>query len=73
MGQMIRQVGVVIGLTIILTFPVTVVSGAGPQKHSEHRVRAVATETSKVIARDAAERAGTDEKRSWKGQEALPQ
>ena len=28
-----RQVGIVIGLTVILTFPVTVVSGAGSQKH----------------------------------------
>ena len=40
MGQMIRQIGVVIGLTIVLTFPVTVVSGAGSQKHSNHAVRA---------------------------------
>ena len=32
------QVGVVIGLTVILTFPVTVVSGAGSQKHSDHLV-----------------------------------
>ena len=39
MGQMIRQIGVVIGLTIVLTFPVTVVSGAGSQKHSDHAVR----------------------------------
>ena len=39
MGQLIRQIGVVIGLTVILTFPVTVVSGAGSQKHSEHGVR----------------------------------
>jgi len=30
-----RQVGIVIGLTVILTFPVTVVSGAGSQKHSD--------------------------------------
>lgn len=33
-----RQVGVVIGLTVILTFPVTVVSGAGSQKGSDHIV-----------------------------------
>jgi hypothetical protein len=33
-----RQIGVVVGLTIILTFPVTVVSGAGSQKHSDHTV-----------------------------------
>ena len=41
MRQMMRQVGVVIGLTVILTFPVTVVSGAGSQKHSDHLVRAL--------------------------------
>ena len=34
-----RQVGVVIGLTVILTFPVTVVSGAGSGKHSDHTVK----------------------------------
>ena len=39
MRQGTRQVGVVIGLTVILTFPVTVVSGAGSQKHSDHLVR----------------------------------
>jgi hypothetical protein len=31
-----RQIGVVTGLTVVLTFPVTVVSGAGSQKHSDH-------------------------------------
>ena len=36
MGQLLRQIGVVIGLTIILTFPVTVVSGAGSQKRADH-------------------------------------
>ena len=36
MGQLIRQISVVVGLTVILTFPVTVVSGAGSQKHSDH-------------------------------------
>jgi hypothetical protein len=36
MGQVMRQIGVVIGLTVVLTFPVTVVSGAGSQKHSGH-------------------------------------
>ena len=36
MGQLLRQIGVVIGLTVILTFPVTVVSGAGSQKHADH-------------------------------------
>ena len=30
-----RKAGVVIGLTVILTFPVTVVSGAGSQKKGE--------------------------------------
>ena len=39
MAQLVRQIGVVIGLTLILTFPVTVVSGAGSQKQSEHVVR----------------------------------
>jgi hypothetical protein len=29
MGQFVRQIAVVFGLTVILTFPVTVVSGAG--------------------------------------------
>lgn len=38
-GQLLRQIGVVIGLTVILTFPVTVVSGS--QKHSDHLVRAL--------------------------------
>ena len=33
------QVGVVIGLTVILTFPVTVVSGAGSGKHSDYTVK----------------------------------
>lgn len=41
MRQVMRQVGVVIGLTVILTFPVTVVSGTGSQKHSDHLVRAL--------------------------------
>jgi hypothetical protein len=36
MGQLLRQIGVVIGLTVILTFPVTVVSGAGSQKQADH-------------------------------------
>ena len=42
MGQVFRQIGVVIGLTLVLTFPVTVVSGAGSQKHSDH-VRSTAS------------------------------
>ena len=36
MSQLLRQIGVVIGLTVILTFPVTVVSGAGSQKQPDH-------------------------------------
>jgi hypothetical protein len=39
MGQVIRQIGVVIGLTVVLTFPVTVVSGAGSQKPTGHVIR----------------------------------
>jgi hypothetical protein len=39
MSQAMRQTGMVIGLTMILTFPVTVVSGAGSQKQSDHMVR----------------------------------
>jgi len=35
MSQLLRQIGVVIGLTVILTFPVTVVSGAGSQKQPD--------------------------------------
>ena len=42
MGQVMRQIGVVIGLTVVLTFPVTVVSGAGSQKHSD-RARSTAS------------------------------
>lgn len=30
-----RQIGVVIGLTVLLTFPVTMVTGAKSQKHSD--------------------------------------
>jgi hypothetical protein len=36
MSQLLRQIGVVIGLTVILTFPVTVVSGAGSEKQPDH-------------------------------------
>ena len=36
MGRWMRQIGVVIGLTVILTFPVTVISGADPQKQPRH-------------------------------------
>jgi hypothetical protein len=34
-----RQTGVVIGLTVVLTFPVTVISGAGSQKQTDHVIR----------------------------------
>lgn len=44
MGQLIRQISVVVGLTVILTFPVTVVSGAGSQKQSDSKVHSAATE-----------------------------
>jgi hypothetical protein len=40
MGRRMRQIGVVIGLTVILTFPVTVISGAGSQKQGHHVVAA---------------------------------
>jgi hypothetical protein len=42
MGQSMRQIGIVIGLTLILTFPVTVVSGAGSQKRSDHALSSTA-------------------------------
>ena len=35
MRQLMRQIGVVVGLTVVLTFPVTVVSGAGSQKQTD--------------------------------------
>jgi hypothetical protein len=41
MSQLLRQIGVVVGLTVILTFPVTVVSGAGSQKQPDHIARVV--------------------------------
>jgi hypothetical protein len=67
MGQMIRQIGVVIGLTIVLTFPVTVVSGAGSQKHSNHAVRAGADAhvRAQVQVPRAGTRAGTKTEKSW--------
>jgi hypothetical protein len=39
MRQEMRQLGIVIGLTAVLTFPVTMVSGAGSQKHVRGTVR----------------------------------
>lgn len=44
-----RKAGVVVGLTVILTFPVTVVSGAGSQKKGETETRFIMT-TYKVPA-----------------------
>ena len=44
-----RKAGVVVGLTVILTFPVTVVSGAGSQKKEEAETRFIMT-TCKVPA-----------------------
>jgi hypothetical protein len=38
-----RKAGVVIGLIMVLTFPVTMVSGAGSQKKSEYGVRLTLT------------------------------
>jgi hypothetical protein len=69
MGQVIRQIGVVIGLTVILTFPVTVltfpVSGAGSQKHAEQRVPVAA-----AGSKGAVETVATDI--SWPGRQELP-
>jgi hypothetical protein len=39
MRQLMRQIGLVVGLTVLLTFPVTVVSGAGSQKQTDHVFR----------------------------------
>ncbi len=64
MGQMIRQIGVVIGLTIVLTFPVTVVSGAGSQKHSDHAVRRAGADVHVGAQVQEVPRAGT-KKESW--------
>ena len=65
MGQMIRQIGVVIGLTIVLTFPVTVVSGAGSQKHSNHAVRYAGTGVQVRAQDQGVSRAGKRTERSW--------
>ena len=71
MGQVIRQIGVVIGLTVILTFPVTVltfpvtvVSGAGSQKHAEQIARVAGAGSkgaAQTVARDI----------SWPGRQEL--
>ena len=42
MSQLLRQIGVVVGLTVILTFPVTVISGAGSEKPPDHVARVLA-------------------------------
>ena len=65
MGQVIRQIGVVIGLTVILTFPVTVVSVAGSHKHVEQSAR-VADAGQKGAAGTAATEI------SWPGRQELP-
>ena len=49
MVQLARQTGVVIGLTVVLTFPVTVVPGDDSKKHSETS-RYFAAVTSEVRA-----------------------
>ena len=71
MRQVIRQIGVVIGLTVILTFPVTVltfpvtvVSGAGSHKHAEQSARVDAGQ------KGAAGTAATEI--SWPGRQELP-
>jgi len=71
-GQVIRQIGVAIGLTVILTFPVTVltfpvtvVSGAGSQKHAEQSVRVAG-----AGSKGAAQTVATDT--SWPGRQELP-
>ena len=43
-----RKTGVVVGLTVILTFPVTVVSGAGSQKKGETETRVIMMTTYNV-------------------------
>jgi hypothetical protein len=65
MGQMIRQIVVVMSLTTVLTFPVTVVSGAGSQKHSDHAVRRAGAEVHVRGLVQEVLRVGTKTKRSW--------
>ena len=68
MGKVIRQIGVVIGLTVILTFPVTVLTfpvrmvSGGSQKHAEQSVG--------VGTNGAAGTAATEI--SWPGRQELP-
>ena len=47
-----RQIGVVIGLTVILTFPVTVLSGTEPQTQSHHVVAAIGGKLSEGATRN---------------------
>jgi hypothetical protein len=49
MWQVMRQFGIVIGLTTILTFPVTLVSGAGSQKQSDTSVRTPAMQWKRPV------------------------
>jgi hypothetical protein len=65
MGQVMRQIGVVIGLTVVLTFPVTVVSGAGSQKHFDHVVRYGGTGANAPAQVQGVSRAGEKPARSW--------
>ena len=64
MGQIIRQIGVVIGLTIVLTFPVTMVSGAGSQKRSDQAVRRAGADVHVHAQVQEVPRGGT-KKESW--------
>ena len=43
-----RQIGVVIGLKVLLKFPVTMVSGAKSQKHSDHSIPFAGQKASKA-------------------------
>ena len=67
MSQLLRQIGVVIGLTVILTFPVTVVSGAGSQKQPDHMAGVAVVTGGKgqvhgaVVARAGTEKFGRHE------------
>jgi len=63
MSQLLRQIGVVIGLTVILTFPVTVVSGAGSEQQPDHDMaRGVAATGGKGQVAQAMRTFGLEEK-----------
>ena len=65
MSQLMRQVGVVIGLTVILTFPVTVVSGTGSRKQSDIAVHLAAV--GGTVRMQGAAMAGAKPERAWPG------